>query len=174
MLRSLHKVFLVAALSCAGCSTLGGSVSALSGDTWDGACKGAVHEIVQSLTGDSGVDCGFLALDASDQDFRNVLQCARFAVQSGKSYRFGYQNIDKILGYCAVAARAPDGQLWSLEFYVPIQDAMSKRKDLQYSFNASQCSSIQLKNDRRGFFNLESCTEATDALMTALHDKSGG
>lgn len=133
-----------------------------------------MREMVQPLTGDSVVDCGFLALDASDQDFRNILQCARFAVQSGKPYRFGYRNIDKFLSFCKVAALSPDGKLWSLEFYVPIQDAMSQRKDLQYSFNAAQCSSIQLKNDRRGFFDMKDCTEATDSLMETLRDKLHG
>lgn len=162
------------ALSCAGCSTLGGSATALSGSTWDDSCRGAMREKVQPLTGDSVVDCGFLALDASDQDFRNILQCARFAVQSGKPYRFGYRNIDKFLGFCKVAALSPDGKLWSLEFYVPIQDAMSQRKDLQYNFNAAQCSSILLKNDRRGFFDMQGCTEATDSLMETLRDKLHG
>ena len=126
------------------------------------------------LSGESAVDCGFLALEASDQDFRDVMDCAKSAIQSGKAYRVGYRNIDKILSYCHVAVRSPDGQLWSLQFYVPILDAMSQRKDLQYSFNASQCSSMQIKNDRRGFFTLENCTEATDTLMTLLHGNTGG
>lgn len=174
MIHSIHKVLLVTALSCAGCSTLGGSVAALSGNTWDDACKGAVHEIVEPLTGDSGVDCGFLALDASDKDLYDVKQCAKSSVASGKPYRFGYQNIDKILGYCAVAARTPDGQLWSLEFYAPIDEVMSKKADLQYSFNAKRCTDIKVETDRRSFFDLEECTEATDALMASLRDKSGG
>jgi hypothetical protein len=174
MYSPVQRIILIAAISCAGCSTVGGSATALSGNTWDDSCNGAMREIVQPLTGESVVDCGFLALDASDQDFRNVLQCAKSAVQSGKPYRFGYRNIDKYLSFCKVAAHAPDGQLWSLEFYVPIQDAMSQRKDLQYNFNASQCSSIQLKNDRRGFFDMKDCTEATDALLAALRGKSGG
>jgi len=174
MAITLHRLLAVAAISCAGCSSVGSSVSALSDNTWDDSCKGAMREIVQPLTGESAVNCGFLALDASDQDFRNALQCAKFAVQSGKPYRFGYRNIDKFLSFCRIAAHSPDGQLWSLEFYVPIQDAMSRKKDLQYSFNAAQCSSIQLKNDRRGFFDMKACTEATDALLAALRDKSGG
>jgi len=174
MTINLHRILAIAAISCAGCSTVGSSVSALSDNTWDGSCNGAMREIVQPLTGDSVMDCGFLALDASDQDFRNVLQCAKFAVQSGKPYRFGYRNIDKFLSFCKIAAHSPNGKLWSLEFYVPIQDAMSQRKDLQYSFNAAQCSSIQLKNDRRGFFDMKDCNEATDALLAELHARSGG
>lgn len=163
---------MVAMAACAGCTTLGSSL-ALSPDTWDGSCAGAMRAYVFPLSGDSAVDCGFLALEASDQDFRDVMDCAKSAIQSGKAYRFGYRNIDKYFSFCNVAARTPDGQLWSLQFYVPILDAMSQRKDLQYSFNASQCSSIQINNDRRGFFAFQTCTEATDALMTLLHDKPG-
>ena len=132
-----------------------------------------MREIVQPLTGDSVVDCGFLALDASDKDLYDIKECAQSSIVSGKPYRFGYQNIDKILGYCAVAARTPDGQLWSLEFYAPIDEVMNKKPGLQYNFNAKQCSDIKLLTDRRGFFNLEQCTEATDLLMTSLHDKPG-
>lgn len=174
MLHPIQRIFLVATLTCAGCSSMGGTVATLGGNTWDSSCKGAMREIVQPLTGDSVVDCGFLALDASDKDLYDVRKCARSSIEGGKAYRFGYQNIDKLLGYCAVAARTPDGQLWSLEFYAPIDDVMRKRADLQYNFNAKQCSDIRLLTDRRGFFNLENCTEATDALMASLRDKSGG
>lgn len=162
---------LAATLACAACTTVGTSL-ALKPDTWDASCAGDMRSYVFPLGGDSAVDCGFLALDASDQDFRDVLECAKSAVQSGKPYRFGYRNIDKYLSFCNVAVRAPDGQLWSLQFYVPIMDAMSQRKDLQYSFNAKQCSSLALKNDRRGFFAMQQCTEATDTLMSLVHDKA--
>ena len=163
---------LILVLACAACTTVGGSL-ALQTDTWDQSCAGDMRAYAFPLSGDPAVDCGFLALDASDQDFRNVLGCAKFAVQSGKPYRFGYRNIDQYLSFCNVAVRSPDGQLWSLQFYVPILEAMSQRKDLQYSFNAKQCSGITLKNDRRGFFGLQNCSEATDAFMTLLHGKDG-
>lgn len=172
MLNKIRKVFLLIVFACAGCTTVGSSL-ALKADTWDGSCSGDMRAYVFPLGGDATVDCGFLALEASDQDFRDVLACAKSAVQSGKSYRFGYRNIDQFLSFCNVAMSTPDGQLWSLQFYVPILEAMSQRKDLQYSFNAKQCSGITLKNDRRGFFGMQNCTEATDAFMSLLHDKTG-
>jgi hypothetical protein len=174
MSRAIHGGLLVVAISCAGCSTLGGSVTTLGSTTWDAPCRGAMPEIVQPLTDDSVVDCGFLALDAPDKDLYDIKRCARSSIESGKAYRFGYQNMDKLLGYCAVAARTPDGQLWSLEFYAPIDEVMKKRTDLQYNFNAKQCSDIKVLADRRSFFDLENCTEATDTLMSSLHDKPGG
>src|SRR5579859_744905 len=173
MPKLIHRVFMVAMVACAGCATVAGSGLALKQDTWDGSCAGAMRAYVFPVSGESAVDCGFLALEASDQDFRDVMDCAKSAIQSGKAYRFGYRNIDKYFSFCNVAARSPDGQLWSLQFYVPILDAMSQRKDLQYSFNASQCSGIQIRNDRRGFFAVQQCTEATDALMALLRDKTG-
>lgn len=172
MTKRIRQILLAAVLACAGCTTVGSSL-ALKSDTWDGSCSGDMRAYVFPPGGDSTVDCGFLALEASDQDFHNMLECAKFAVQSGKPYRFGYRNIDQYLSFCNVAMSTPDGQLWSLQFYVPILEAMSQRKDLQYSFNAKQCSGITLKNDRRGFFGLQGCTEATDAFMNLLHDKSG-
>jgi len=165
------QLFLFAAVASAGCTTVGSSL-ALKADTWDGSCNGAMREYVASLSGDSTVDCGFLALEASDKDFHNILECAKYASASRKPYIFGYRNIDQYLSFCNVAVRSAGGQLWSLQFYVPILDAMSQRKDLQYSFNAKQCSSIELRNDRRGFFALYSCTEATDALTTLLQEKA--
>lgn len=131
-------------------------------------------EIIQPMTDSSTVDCGFLALSASDRDFRNIMLCAQSAVASGKAYRFGYQNADNFFGYCKAAVRSPDGKLWALEFYAPIDKVMSKAESLQYSFNAKQCSSIAIVNDRRGFFNLQSCTEATDVFMQALHEGTSG
>lgn len=172
-MRNLAKrFFLLAALAYAGCTTVGSSL-ALKPDTWDGSCNGAMREYVYALGGDTAVDCGFLALEASDKDFRNILECAKSATAGGKPYRFGYRNIDQYLSFCNAAVRSSDGRLWSLQLYVPILDAMSQRKDLQYSFNAKQCSSIELKNDRRGFFALHNCTEATDALTALLQDKAG-
>lgn len=169
MRNPIPNILLLAALACAGCTTVGTSL-ALKSDTWDGSCSGDMRAYAFPLSGDSAVDCGFLALDASDQDFYDMLQCAKSAVQSGQAYRFGYRNIDKYLSFCNVAVRSPDGQLWSLQYYVPILEAMSQRKDLQYSFNAKQCTSITLKNDRRGFFAMGQCTEATDALLKQLHE----
>ena len=166
------RLTLLAALSCAGCSTL--ERSALDADTWDAPCKGAMREMIQPLTDASTVDCGFLALSASDRDFHDIMVCARSAVASGKAYRFGYQNADNFFGYCKAAARSPDGQLWSLEFYAPIDKIMNKTESLQYNFNAKQCSGVAIVNDRRGFFNLQSCTEATDTLMHSLHGGTGG
>ncbi len=168
MHKPISKLLLLAALACAGCTTVGTSL-ALKPDTWDNSCAGGMRAYAFPLSGDSAVDCGFLALDASDRDFYDVLECAKSAVQSGKAYRFGYRNIDKYLSFCNVAVRAPDGQLWSLQFYVPILEAMSQRKDLQYSFNAKQCTSLTLKNDRRGFFAMGQCTEATDDILRQLH-----
>jgi hypothetical protein len=169
--RARHILLLVV-LACAGCVTVGSSL-ALKPETWDGSCSGDMRAYAFPVGDESTVDCGFLALEASDQDFRDVLGCAKSAVESGKPYRFGYRNIDQYLSFCNVAMRTPDGQLWSLQFYVPILEAMSQRKDLQYSFNAKQCSTITLKNDRRGFFGLQGCNEATDAFMSRLHDKPG-
>ena len=171
---AVRRAFLLGAIACAGCSTLAGPVSALNSDTWDASCKGAMREIVQPLTGESTVDCGFLALSASDRDFYDIMVCARSAIASGKAYRFGYQNADNFFGYCKVAARSPDGKLWSLEFYAPIDKVMDKVEPLQYSFNVKRCSNITIQNNRRGFFYLQSCTEATDSLMQSLHEGTGG
>ena len=166
------RLFVFIAATCAGCTTVGSSL-ALKQDTWGDSCNGAMREYVFALGGDTAVDCGFLALEASDKDFHNILECAKSASADGKPYRFGYRNIDQYLSFCNAAVRSPDGQLWSLQLYVPILDAMSQRKDLQYSFNAKQCSSIELRNDRRGFFALHNCTEATDALTALLQEKAG-
>lgn len=168
MLKPIRKLLLIAVLACAGCTTVGSSL-ALQQDTWDQSCSGAMREYAFPLSGDSAVDCGFLALEAPDRDFYNIMDCAKYASASGKAYRFGYRNIDKFLSYCDVAVRSPDGRLWMLQFYVPIDEAMSRKPGLQYSFNAKQCQGLILKNDRRGFFMLDQCTEATDALMKELH-----
>lgn len=169
-----HRQFLmIAVTAAAGCATLTTSSTALSPTTWDGACKGAVREIAYPLSGDSAVDCGFLALDASDKDFYHIMQCAHLAIQSGKAYRIGYENLDEVFGYCNAAVRAPDGQLWSLQFYAPVDEIMGRKPDLQYRFNAKRCKSITLFDDRRGFFRPQDCSEATDDLMKSLPGASG-
>jgi len=169
MLNFIRKLLPVVTLACAGCTTVGSSL-ALKQETWGQSCNGAMREYAFPLSGDSAVDCGFLALEASDQDFYDILQCAKDAAASGKAYRFGYRNIDKFLSYCDVAVRSPDGRLWMLQFYVPIDQAMSRKPDLQYSFNAKQCQGLILKHDRRGFFLLDQCAEATDTLLKELHE----
>lgn len=174
MLKPAHKTLLLAALSCAGCSSLGGASPALGSGTWDGSCNGAMREIVQPLTGDAAMDCGFLALHASDKDFYDIMDCARSALKSGKAYRFGYQNFDDFFGYCRAAARAPDGRVWLLEFYAPVDEVMNGKASLQYRFNAKQCSTVSIVKDRRGFFEAQGCTEATDELMKGLPGATGG
>ncbi len=173
MKRAFQRALLITTVICAGCGSLGSSITALNASTWDDACKGAMREVIQSLPGPSPVDCGFLALSASDKDFLNIMDCAKSAVASGQTFRFGFQNADKFFGYCKGAVRAPDGQLWALEFYAPIDKIMSKSADLQYSFNAKRCTDIAVVHDRRGFFNLQDCTEATDTLMKSSHDDAG-
>lgn len=168
-----RKFLLIAVVAAAGCGTVTTSMTALSPSTWDNACKGAVHEIAAPLSGDSAVDCGFLTLDASDKDFYHIMQCAQLAIQAGQAYRFGYQNLDEVFGYCNAAVRAPDGQLWSLQFYAPADEIMGKKPDLQYRFNAKRCGSLAVLNDRRGFFKPQDCSEATDALMKSLPGGAG-
>ena len=168
-----RKFLLLTAVTATGCATLTISTTALNPTTWDNACKGAAREIAVPLSGNSAVDCGFLALDASDKDFYHIMQCAQLAIQGGKAYRIGYQNLDEVFGYCNAAVRAPDGQLWSLQFYAPVDEIMGRKPDLQYRFNAKRCVSISLLDDRRGFFRLQDCSEATDALMKNLPNDSG-
>lgn len=174
MLKPVHKTLLLATLSSAGCSSLGGAGSALDSSTWDGACSRTMREIVQQLGGDAAQDCGFLALHASDKDFYDILGCARSALASGKAYRFGYQNFDDFFGYCRAVARAPDGQVWSLEFYAPVDEVMNGKAPPQYRFNAKQCSAVSVVKDRRGFFQTGQCTEATDELIKTLPGVAGG
>lgn len=174
MLKPAHKTLLLAALSCAGCSSLGGGGSALGGGTWDSSCNGAMREIVQPLAGDAAMDCGFLALHASDKDFYDIMGCARSALASGKAYRFGYQNFDEFFGYCRAAVRSPDGRVWFLEFYAPVDEVMNGKQPFQYRFNAKQCSSVSVIKDRRGFFDAQGCSEATDELMKSLPVAAGG
>lgn len=174
MLKPAHKTLLFAALSCAGCSSLGGAGSALGDATWDGSCNGEMRAIVQPLTDDAARDCGFLALHASDKDFYNIMGCARSALTSGRAYRFGYQNFDEFFGYCRAVVRSPDGKLWFLEFYAPVDEVMNGKGPAQYRFNAKQCSSITVIKDRRGFFQAQGCTEATDELMKSLPGGAGG
>lgn len=161
----LRKFLLIAAVAATGCAAVTTSTTALDSATWGTACKGAVSEIAQPLSGDSAVDCGFLSLEASDKDFYHIMQCAQLAIQGGQAYRFGYQNLDEVFGYCNAAVRAPDGQLWSLQFYAPVDEIMGKKPDLQYRFNAKRCGSLSVLNDRRGFFKPQDCSEATDTLM---------
>lgn len=174
MLKNVHPALLLAALSCAGCSTVGGVGSALSSRTWSDSCGGQMREIVQPLAGDTAVDCGFLALHASDKDFYDIMDCARAALASGRAYRFGYQNIDEFFGYCRAAVRSSDGQTWALEFYAPIDDVMSGKQSLQFRLNAKRCETVTVIKDRRGFFQPDRCTEATDALMKRLPEAAGG
>lgn len=174
MLKPVHKTLLLATLSCAGCSSLGGGGSALDSSSWDGACSGTMREIVQPLAGDTAQDCGFLALHASDKDFYDIMGCARTALASGKAYRFGYQNFDDFFGYCRAVARSPDGQVWFLEFYAPVAEVMNGKAPLQYRFNAKQCSAVSVVKDRRGFFAAQGCTEATDELIKILPAAAGG
>src|SRR5215472_4743095 len=168
MLKPTHKPLLLAALSCAGCSSLGGAGSALDSHTWDDACSGTMPEIVQQLAGAAAQDCGFLALQASDKDFYDIMGCARSALADGKAYRFGYQNFDDFFGYCRAAARTPDGQVWFLEFYAPVDEVMNGKTPLQYRFNVKRCSTVSVIKDRRGFFDAQGCTEATDELMKIM------
>jgi len=168
MLKPACKTLLLTTLSCAGCSTLGGAGSALDSSTWDSSCNGEMRAIVQPLAGDAAEDCGFLALHASDKDFYDIMGCARSALASGKAYRFGYQNFDEFFGYCRAVARAPDGQVWFLEFYAPVDEVMNGKGPSQYRFNAKQCSSVSVIKDRRGFFQAQGCAEATDELMKSL------
>ena len=174
MLKPVRKTLLLAALSCAGCSSLGGAGSALGSSTWDGSCNGVMREIAQPLAGDAAMDCGFLALHASDKDFYDIMGCARSALTSDRAYRFGYQNFDDFFGYCRAAVRSADGRVWFLEFYAPVDEVMNGKASLQYRFNAKQCSSVSVIKDRRGFFEAQNCAEATDELMKILPGAAGG
>jgi hypothetical protein len=171
---TMRKFLLIAAVAASGCAAVTTATTALDPATWDSACKGAAREIAFPLSGDSAVDCGFLSLDASDKDFYHIMRCAQLAIQGGQAYRFGYQNLDEVFGYCNAAVHTPDGQLWSLQFYAPVDEIMGRKPELQYRFNAKRCGSITVLNNRRGFFKPQDCSEATDALMKSLPGASGG
>jgi hypothetical protein len=121
------------------------------------------------LTGKSAVDCGFLTYESVDNGTSDIDTCAKSAVESGKPFRFGYQGNDDELIYCTVAVRADDGQLWSLNFYVPVSEAM-KKINAQFRLQALRCSSIRIQRGR-SFFAFDGCTDATDDLVASLHRK---
>ena len=141
--------------------------------TWTEQCYINFEQDVSQIAGESAVDCGFLAMQATDAERNLAKSCAKSAVKAGNPFKFGYQGFGVDSVYCDVAVRRVDGQMVSVYFDSDVTGQMGSGGN-NSALWASRCKTIKFKPGTIGvgsFFDLQNCTEAPDIISNLASQK---
>jgi hypothetical protein len=141
--------------------------------TWNGQCYQHFAQDVSEIAGAAAMDCGFLSMHATNAARTLTKSCAKRAVQSGGSYKFGYESMGYDSIYCDTAIRRHDGQMLSLFFDSDITGQMGSDGN-NSALSTSRCKRIEFKAGTIGpgsFFDLRNCTNAPDIVSNLASQK---
>ena len=164
--KSIFAAGLISLTACKSTKTV--EFSALP---WQDNCYKTFAEDVSFLASDSAIDCGFLPMSADYKQRQATLACAKNALKSSKSFRFGYASFGDDSAYCDVAIRAPDNQNYSLYFDFDVTGQMGSDGN-HSALWISKCDSIEFKPGTIGmgsFFSHKKCVESEEVRAAVVN-----
>jgi|GEM_PF-1185386 len=161
-----YRCLILVAMIAAGCSSLQRPNSLVARYSWGEICYDSFRKDVDYLAGATTQDCGFLHADSDSE--KQIAACAKSVVASGKPFKFGYLSYGYDSGYCDVAIKSSDGQLWSL-YYDSDSSGGAGRTNNYSTLAVSRCNRIEFVPGtigRGSFFSLKGCSAAREVAKS--------